>query len=94
MSCLLPPVCVFCQHLLEGDPDKECRAFTEIPGEIMEGRCDHTAPYPDDGGYRFSLIPAELETFLELNEVRREFNLTEFRLPADQASPRPRIRSR
>ncbi|WP_028490126.1 hypothetical protein [Thiothrix lacustris] len=81
MSCVLPPVCVFCQHFLENNPDRECLAFEEIPNAIMDGKCDHIDPYPGDGGYRFQLIPAERETFLELNEVRREFELPEFRLP-------------
>lgn len=47
----------------------------------MDGKCDHTEPYPGDGGYRFQLIPEELETFLELNDIRREFKLSAFRLP-------------
>lgn len=81
MSCVLPPVCVFCQHFLENNPDRECLAFEEIPSAIMDGKCDHIDPYPGDGGCRFQLIPAERETFVELNEVRREFELPEFRLP-------------
>lgn len=83
MSCILPPVCVFCQHFLENDPERECLAFKEIPSAIMEGELDHTDAYPGDAGYRFRLNPAELETFVELNEVRREFLLPEFRLPKD-----------
>lgn len=58
-------------------------AFKEIPSAIMEGELDHTDAYPGDAGYRFRLNPAELETFVELNEVRREFLLPEFRLPKD-----------
>lgn len=81
MSCILPPACVFCQHFLENDPERECRAFVEIPAAIMDGNCDHIDPYPGDGGYRFRLIPTERETFIELNEIRREFKLPEFRLP-------------
>ncbi|UOG93729.1 MAG: hypothetical protein L3K52_08385 [Candidatus Thiothrix sulfatifontis] len=87
MSCLLPPVCAFCQHFLENDPERECQAFVEIPGAIVEGKCDHTEPYPGDDGYRFALIPEELETFLELNEVRQEFELPAFRLPQSASSP-------
>lgn len=86
MSCVLPPVCVFCQHFLEDDPERECLAFREIPNDIMDGKCDHTEPYPGDGGYRFQLVPGEMETFLELNEIRREFGLRELCLP-------PRINS-
>lgn len=81
MSCILPPVCVFCVHFLENDPERECRAFVEIPGVIIEGKCDHVDPYPDDGGYRFQLIASELATFHELNAVRQEFDLPPFRLP-------------
>lgn len=83
MSCVLPPVCVFCQHFLENDVERECLAFVEIPSAIMDGKCDHTEPYPGDNGYRFRLIPTELETFIELNDIRREFKLLEFRLPKD-----------
>ena len=82
MSCLLPHICVFCQHYLENDPERECLAFQEIPDDIMAGNCDHGDPYPDDGGYRFQLQPEELETFLELNDLRREMGLLEFRLPS------------
>lgn len=80
MSCLLPPVCVFCQHYLEDDPERDCLAFEEIPGSIITGKCDHIDFYPGDGGYRFLLRPGELETFLELNEVRQEMGLVAFRV--------------
>lgn len=86
MSCVLPPVCVFCQHFLENDPERECLAFEEIPAAIMDGKFDHTEPYPGDGGYLFRLEPDEVETFLELNEVRREFSMPAFRLPENFTS--------
>lgn len=83
MSCVLPPVCVFCEHFLENDPDRECFAFEEIPSVIMDGKFDHTEPYPGDGGYHFCLIPEEYQTFIELNEVRQEFGMQPFRLPGN-----------
>jgi len=52
----------------------------------MDGKCDHTEHYPGDGGYRFRLDPDEFETFLELNDVRQEFDMPPFRVPADFSS--------
>lgn len=87
MSCILPPVCVFCENFLEHDPERECKAFVEIPEVIMCGEFDHTEAYPDDNGYRFQLTPSEMQTFLELNEIRQEFGLAAFRLPQAHIKP-------
>lgn len=81
MSCLLPPVCAFCRHLLN-EPEQECRAFQEIPAAIMNGNCDHSEPYPGDGGICFQLIPEYKEDFAEVNSIRQEMGLSLFRLPA------------
>lgn len=68
---------------MENDPDRECFAFEEIPSVIMDGKFDHTEPYPGDSGYQFRLVPEEYQTFIELNEVRQEFGMQAFRLPGD-----------
>ena len=48
---------------LEGQ--STCVAYPRgIPTEIMEGRVDHTEPYPGDGGFRFVMSGA-------FGEVRR-----------------------
>lgn len=82
MSCLLPPVCAFCQHLLN-EPDQECRAFKKIPTAIMNGSCDHTERYPGDGGFRFQLNAEYVEDFAEVNEIRQEMGFPLFRLPTN-----------
>lgn len=79
MSCLLPPICVFCRHLLN-EPEQECRAFREIPDDIMTGKCDHTDPYQGDNGLRFQLVPSFQEDFDEINLVRQEMGFPAFRL--------------
>jgi hypothetical protein len=88
MSCLLPPVCAFCTHLLN-EPEQECRAFHEIPAVIMNGTCDHTEPYPDDGGVCFQLIPDYAEDFAEVNNIRQEMGLPLFRLAPAPFHPMP-----
>ena len=79
MSCLLPPICAFCSHLLN-EPEQECRAFKEIPPDIMHGDCDHIAPYPEDNGIQFQMIPGYEQDLAELNVIRQEMGLSPFQL--------------
>jgi hypothetical protein len=86
MSCLIPPACVFCQHYHEErneqtDEIPSCNAFAAIPEEIFMGTFDHATAFPGDSGIRFSLVEDERPSFLELNEVRRELGLLEYREP-------------
>ncbi|MEZ5447588.1 MAG: hypothetical protein R3E89_00650 [Thiolinea sp.] len=74
MSCLLPPVCAFCEHLLN-ESDRDCRAFKEIPETIMLGSHSHDTHLPDDQGYLFQLNPQYREDFEELNTIRQEMGL-------------------
>jgi hypothetical protein len=86
MSCLFPSACVFCLHYHQErneqtDELPSCNAFAEIPDEIFLGSFDHNEEFPGDNGIRFHLLEAERETFLELNEVRRELGLLAYREP-------------
>ena len=56
MSCLLPPICAFCEHLLNL-PEQDCLAFREIPDSLMLGQNDHYEALQNDQGYRFQLDP-------------------------------------
>ncbi|HPY40381.1 MAG TPA: hypothetical protein PLM98_07675, partial [Thiolinea sp.] len=78
MSCMLPPVCAFCVHLLN-NPEQECQAFAEIPDDIMLGKSDHLDPYEGDGGLRFELKPDDEADFEEINEIRSAMGLPAFR---------------
>lgn len=79
MSCLLPPVCAFCEHLLSA-PDQDCRAFQEIPEAIITGHNDHIEAIEGDSGYRFQLVAENLDAFQEINEIRLAMGLPVFRL--------------
>ena len=86
MSCLIPAACVFCRHYHEARNEwsldlPSCDAFDAIPDQIFIGGFDHGAAYPGDRGVRFSLIETERESFLELNDVRRELGLPVYRIP-------------
>lgn len=52
--------CVRCKHWSPERPvdfvGSKCAAFARIPREILEGRHDHTHPFPGDGGIRFEPI--------------------------------------
>lgn len=81
MSCLLPPVCAFCKHILNA-PEQECRAFQKIPDAIMLGHNDHLEPLEGDGGYQFCLAEEHREAFSEVNDIRQSLGLAAFRLMA------------
>lgn len=78
MSCLLPPICAFCEHLLNL-PEQDCLAFREIPDTIMLGQNDHYEALQNDQGYRFQLDPEQITTLEEINELRQMMGLQPFR---------------
>lgn len=51
------PVCLFCRHLQDADPDKRCCAAFKKPGsiplDIWNGDNEHTEPVEGDGGVLF-----------------------------------------
>ncbi|MCK5829699.1 MAG: hypothetical protein KAH20_05305 [Methylococcales bacterium] len=57
MRCLIPPSCSFCEHYLGDDStqERECKAFLEIPDEIIVGKNDHSQSYPGDHSIQFQL---------------------------------------
>lgn len=88
MSCLFPPVCAFCAHILN-QPDQECRAFHEIPEDIMLGNNDHVDAIEGDGGYRFQLNQDDLEAFQEVNNIRQAMDLRTYRMGCDFLQSKP-----
>ncbi len=42
--------CDHCLHFIDG---RRCKAFDEIPYEIIEGEHDHREPFPGDRGIQF-----------------------------------------
>ena len=77
MSCFMPPPCSFCKHYLGEDEsqDRECRAFKEIPDDIITGDCDHTTPYPNDSNILFELREEVREDFEEVKLMKNELLL-------------------
>ena len=77
MSCFMPPSCSFCKHYFGEDDtqDRECRAFKEIPDDIITGICDHTTPYPGDSNILFELKADAREDFEEVKLMREELLL-------------------
>jgi len=54
MTTLSPPKCFECKYL---HGDRTCEAFPDgIPDDIWWGENEHTKPYPEDNGFRFSPI--------------------------------------
>jgi len=53
------PQCFWCLHFDDDwakksdSPYYRCRAFKEIPSEILLNKHDHKKPYPGDNGIRF-----------------------------------------
>ena len=45
--------CLTCVHYLGVH---KCKAFDDIPDEILQGLFDHTEPYEDDNGIRYEPI--------------------------------------
>lgn len=78
MSCLLPPACAFCKHLLNL-PDQDCLAFREIPDTIMTGQNDHYEAFEGDNGYHFQPTPENITALGEVNELRQAMGLAPFR---------------
>jgi hypothetical protein len=86
MSFWIPPACVFCTHYHDERNERSpelpsCNAFAEIPEEIFTGTFDHAEAFPGDRGIRFRLVEAERQSFLDLNEVRRELGLLAYGQP-------------
>ena len=77
MSCLLPPVCAFCAHLLENE-ERDCQAFSEIPETIMRGENDHHNAIEGDNGISFTLIAELRNDFDEINALRQQMGMTPF----------------
>ena len=53
---LVSKVCTFCLHFdIDNAGEQRCEAFpNRIPLEIWAGKNDHTQPFPDDKGIRFT----------------------------------------
>ena len=47
------PVCNNCIHYIKNDI---CNAFENIPDEILNGKNDHSKPFPGDNGILFEPI--------------------------------------
>ncbi len=77
MSCLLPPSCSFCEHYLGEDEtqERECKAFKEIPDDILTGVHDHTTPYSGDHDFLFKLKEETREDYEEVQIMRRKIQL-------------------
>ena len=73
MSCLLPPLCLFCRHFHHSDAADvplSCKAFEEIPDEIFLRHFLHTREFPGDNGVVFELNPEMRSEFDEISELK------------------------
>ncbi len=73
--CFLPPNCIFCAHYnnnhhSQTESSRDCRAFKEIPKDILFGGNEHTQSYPGDSGLLFLLKPKYAEEYAEVRELR------------------------
>ncbi len=77
MSCLLPPSCSFCEHYLGEDEtqERECKAFKEIPDDIITGTHDHTTHYSGDHDFLFKLKEETREDYEEVQLMRHKLQL-------------------
>ncbi len=81
MTCLLPPMCIFCRHFHHdnaADSGLSCDAYEDIPDEIFSGEVLHHSHYKGDGGIVFILHDELREEFYEVNELREKMNMTTF----------------
>jgi hypothetical protein len=50
--------CILCLHFKDNVPSSpnyhQCAAFDDIPLEIWNREVDHSKPYPNDKGFRFT----------------------------------------
>ena len=86
MSCLLPPLCLFCTHYHHSESSSQylsCAAFNQIPDEIFNGRVSHTVAYPGDSGITFQLNQTMQTEFDEINELRQQMNLQPYPVSSD-----------
>ncbi|MCE5200439.1 hypothetical protein LLG39_15840 [bacterium] len=52
------PICLYCEHLVEGEYPLRCAAFPDgIPMAIIDNLADHRQPYEGDHGTRFKPKP-------------------------------------
>ena len=47
------PICNKCKHYIDGI---KCKAFKEIPNEILDAKNNHTKPFKGDNGIQFKPI--------------------------------------
>lgn len=41
------PICMFCKNFIPTYNEMKCKAFKEIPNEILSGDNDHSKPLPN-----------------------------------------------
>ena len=47
------PICNKCKHYISGD---KCKAFEQIPDEIINAKNDHKKPFKGDNGIQYEKI--------------------------------------
>lgn len=48
------PICNSCKNFIDDESSKfHCKAFEDIPSDILLGKNNHTTPYPGDNGIQF-----------------------------------------